>query len=110
MFLMMDCENQPLTAQLPEWLSTRWNRKATQYQLEHRRFPSFDYFVTFLSMEASITCNPITSYQALQHSESERLKVKNKTTAVFKNRTVGAKILTTNTNEKSIVTNRTQLI
>ncbi|XP_029682376.1 uncharacterized protein [Takifugu rubripes] len=97
-------ENQKLTAKLPDWLSTRWNRKATQYQLEHRRFPSFDYFVTFLSMEASIACNPITSYHALQQSESERLKVKNQTTVVFKNRTVGAKILTTNTSEKSIVT------
>lgn len=25
-------ENQKLTAKLPDWLSTRWNRKATQYQ------------------------------------------------------------------------------
>ena len=97
-------ENQKLTAKLPDWLSTRWNRKATQYQLEHRRFPSFDYFVTFLNMEASIACNPITSYHALQQSESDRPKVKNQTTGVFKNRTVGAKILTTNTSERSIVT------
>lgn len=97
-------ENQKLTAKLPDWLSTRWNRKATQYQLEHRKFPGFDYFVTFLSMEASIACNPITSYHALQQSEyTERPKV-NQTTAVFKNRTVDAKILTTNTSEKSTVT------
>ena len=97
-------ENQKLTAKLPDWLSTRWNRKATQYQLEHRRFPNFDYFVTFLNMEASIACNPITSYHALQQSESDRLKVKNQTTGVFKNKTAGAKILTTNASEKSIVT------
>lgn len=45
-------DSQKLTAKLPDWLNTRWNQKATQYQLEHRKFPSFDYFVTFLSMEA----------------------------------------------------------
>lgn len=97
-------ENQKLTAKLPDWLSSRWNRKATQYQLEHRRFPSFDYFVTFLSMEASIACNPITSYHALQQSDSDKSKVKTQTTGVYKNRTIGAKILTTNTSEKSIDT------
>lgn len=97
-------ENQKLTAKLPDWLSSRWNRKATQYQLEHRRFPSFDYFVTFLSMEASIACNPITSYHALQQSDSDKSKVKTQTTGVYKNRTIGAKILTTNTSEKSIAT------
>ncbi|KAL4004275.1 signal-regulatory protein delta [Sarotherodon galilaeus] len=47
-------ENQKLTAKLPDWLSSRWNRKATQYQLEHGRFPDFEYFVTFLTLEASI--------------------------------------------------------
>lgn len=33
-------ENQKLSAKLPDWLSTRWNRKATQYQLKHQMFPS----------------------------------------------------------------------
>lgn len=47
-------ENQKLTAKQPEQLSIRWNWKARLYQQEHRRFPSFNYFVTFLTMEASI--------------------------------------------------------
>lgn len=37
-------ENQKLTTKLLDWLSTRWNRKATKYQLEHRRFPNFFLF------------------------------------------------------------------
>ncbi|XP_045069949.1 uncharacterized protein LOC123484001 [Coregonus clupeaformis] len=91
-----DIENQKLAAKLPDWLSSRWNRRATQYQLEHRRFPSFNYFVTFLSMEASIACNPITSYNALRQSEPDKAKIKNQT--------VGAKIFTTNISERNIVT------
>ncbi|XP_056292769.1 uncharacterized protein LOC130207974 [Pseudoliparis swirei] len=94
-------ENQKLTAKLPDWLSTRWNRRATQYQLEHRRFPSFNYFVTFLSMEASIACNPITSYNALRQSEPDKAKIKNQTPLSYKNQTVGAKIFTTNTSERN---------
>lgn len=101
-FLNNGIENQKLTAKLTDWLSTRWNRKATQYQLEHRRSPSFDYFVTFLTMEASIACNPITSYHALQQSESDKAKVKNQTTVASKNKSVGAKIF--HTSERNIVT------
>lgn len=95
-------ENQRLTAKLPDWLSTRWNRKATQYQLEHRRFPSFSYFVTFLSMEASIACNPITSYHALRQSEPDKAKTKNQNIVTSKNQT--AKIFTTNTSERNVTT------
>ncbi|XP_067369271.1 uncharacterized protein [Channa argus] len=94
-------ENQKLAAKLPDWLSTRWNRKATEYQLEHGRFPRFSYFVTFLSLEASIACNPITSYQAL---ESERVKTKNKNTVPFKNQPIGTKIFTTNISERNVAT------
>lgn len=97
-------ENQRLTAKLPDWLSTRWNRKATQYQLEQRRFPSFSYFVRFLTMEASIACNPITSYHALRQSEHDKAKIKNQNVVPSKNQTVGAKIFTTNTSERNIVT------
>ena len=97
-------ENQKLTAKLPDWLSSGWNRKATQYQLEHGRFPSFSYFVTFLSMEASIACNPITSYHALRQSESDKARIKSQNIMTSKNQTVGAKIFTTNTSERKIVT------
>lgn len=96
-------ENQKLAAKLPDWLSSGWNRQATQYQLEHRRFPSFSYFVTFLSMEASIACNPITSFHALRQSESDKSKMRDHNISTSKNQTVGAKIFTTNTTERKIV-------
>lgn len=35
-------ENQKLSAKLPDWLCTRWNRKATEHQLEHEKFPSLN--------------------------------------------------------------------
>lgn len=97
-------ENQKLTAKLPDWLSSRWNRKATQYQLEHRRFPNFSYFVAFLSMEASIACNPITSFHALRQGESDKAKIRSQNVMTSKNQTVGAKIFTTNTIERKIDT------
>ena len=97
-------ENQKLTAKLPDWLSSRWNRSATRYQLEHERFPSFNYFVTFLTMEANIACNPITSYHAVQQGESDKARFKNQNIVPSKNRTVSAKIFTTNTREGHIVT------
>jgi len=97
-------ENQKLTAKLPDWLSSRWNRKATQYQLEHGRFPNFSYFVTFLSMEASIVCNPITSFHALRQSELDKAKSRSQNIMTSKNQTIGAKIFTTNTSERKIVT------
>ncbi|XP_062421503.1 uncharacterized protein LOC134132867 [Pungitius pungitius] len=97
-----DIENQRLTAKLPDWLSTRWNRRATQYQMEHRRFPSFNYFVTFLTMEANIACNPITSYHALQQSQPDKAKIKSQTIVATKAQS--ARIFTTNASERTIPT------
>lgn len=97
-------ENQKLTAKLPDWLSYGWNRQATQYQLEHGRFPNFSYFVTFLSIEVSIACNPITSFHALRQSESDKAKIRSENIMTSKNQTVAAKIFTTNTSERKIVT------
>ncbi|KAL6489210.1 hypothetical protein MHYP_G00029510 [Metynnis hypsauchen] len=68
-----EVENQRLASKLPDWLSNRWNQKATEYQLEHKQFPDFSYFVTFLSMEASIACNSITSCQALRQSDFDKM-------------------------------------
>lgn len=70
-----DCiENQRISAKLPDWLSSRWNRVATKFQDEYNTFPDFKYFVEFLNKEASIACNPITSLQAIKPVEQERFK------------------------------------
>ncbi|KAL3986557.1 KRAB domain-containing zinc finger protein [Sarotherodon galilaeus] len=95
-------ENQRLAAKLPDWLSNRWNRKATEYQLEHKRFPRFSYFVTFLSMEASIACNPITSYQAIRQSDFDQPKTKPQPSSIPKRQDT-VKIFTTNSTERSMV-------
>ena len=70
-------ENQFLITKLPDWLMNGWNRAATQYQLLYRNFPNFSYFVTFLNQEASIACNPVTSYNALQQCEQVKSRPKN---------------------------------
>ncbi|XP_060760080.1 uncharacterized protein LOC132870456 [Neoarius graeffei] len=92
-------ENQKLVLKLPEYLCQRWNRKATLYQLEYGRFPNFSYFVTFLSMEASIACNPVTSYHALWASEPEKSKTKSQGSVASRTQTFDAKSFSTNIND-----------
>ncbi|XP_070410207.1 uncharacterized protein [Nothobranchius furzeri] len=69
--ILNDCEeNQKLVHKLPDWLTSRWNRLATQSLNEKQEFPSFKEFASFLSTEAEIACNPITSLYALHLSDS----------------------------------------
>ena len=58
----------------------------------------------FLSMEASIACNPITSFHALRQSESEKARFKNQNVTASKNQMADAKIFTTNISERKIAT------
>lgn len=68
--MLNDCEeNQKLTQKLPDWAASRWNRKVTETLNSSQDFPSFQVFTAFLSMEADIVCNPITSFNALHSSE-----------------------------------------
>lgn len=92
-------ENQKLVVKLPECLSQRWNKRATLYQLEHGSFPIFSYFATFLFMEASIPCNPITLHQAMWAGEPEKSKTKNQGSATSKTQIVDAKSFNTNIND-----------
>ncbi|KAL7849158.1 hypothetical protein SRHO_G00207810 [Serrasalmus rhombeus] len=87
-------ENQKILAKLPDWLTSRWNRKVMEVEEESQTFPSFSQFVQFLTREAKIACNPITSLHALKPSEGEKSKV-------LKNRSPGAKALATSANEKA---------
>lgn len=68
--ILNDCEeNQKLTQKLPDWAASRWNRKVRETLNSSQDFPSFQVFTAFLSMEADIACNPITSFNALHTSE-----------------------------------------
>ncbi|KAI3351066.1 hypothetical protein L3Q82_005633 [Scortum barcoo] len=69
--ILNDCEeNQKLIHKLPDWAASRWNRQVTQSLNENQEFPSFKDFALFLSTEAEIACNPITSLHALRSSDS----------------------------------------
>lgn len=68
--ILNDCdENQKLVQKLPDWAASHWNRKVTEAFISSQDFPSFQSFAAFLSMEAEIACNPITSFYALRSSE-----------------------------------------
>ncbi|KAL7841403.1 hypothetical protein SRHO_G00250940 [Serrasalmus rhombeus] len=69
--ILNDCEeNQKLMQKLPEWLASRWNRQVTISLTEGKDFPCFEEFTKFMSIEAEIACNPVTSLFALHASES----------------------------------------
>lgn len=73
--ILNDCEeNQKLVHKLPDWAASRWNRQVTQSLNEQQEFPTFKDFVSFMSAEAEIACNPITSFHALRSSDSSTEK------------------------------------
>ncbi|KAG1929509.1 hypothetical protein F2P79_022940 [Pimephales promelas] len=96
-----DCvENQRISAKLPDWLISRWNRAVTKFQDEHKGFPDFKYFVEFLVKEARIACNPITSLQAIKPAEQERYKQTDQDHKFQRNRNSTAKTFITSSNEE----------
>lgn len=93
--VLNDCnENQKILAKLPDWLTSRWNREVLEIEESTNTFPSFSQFVKFLTKEAKIVCNPVTSLYALKSSEDERPKM-------LKNRSPVAKVLATNSCENN---------
>ncbi len=97
-------ENQRISAKLPEWLSSRWNRAVTKFQDEYKGFPDFKYFVEFLNKEARIACNPITSLQTIKPVEQERFRQPDQDHSKFKqNRKSSIKTFTTSSSEKTSV-------
>ncbi|KAE8291618.1 hypothetical protein D5F01_LYC08974 [Larimichthys crocea] len=92
--VLNDCsENQKLLSKLPDWLTARWNRKVVEFEEATKSFPSFSNFVEFVSGEAKIACNPMTSLHALKSGDCERAKPS-------KVRSVGAKVLASASEEK----------
>ncbi|KAL7857336.1 hypothetical protein SRHO_G00162350 [Serrasalmus rhombeus] len=92
--VLNDCsENQRILSKLPDWLTARWNRKVMEFEEETQDFPSFHTFVEFVSREAKIACNPMTSLHALKSGDAERAKPS-------KVRNVGAKVLASASEEK----------
>ncbi|KAL6459770.1 hypothetical protein MHYP_G00315290 [Metynnis hypsauchen] len=87
-------ENQKLLTKLPDWLVASWNRKVIEIEETCNEFPTFSQFVEFITKEAKIACNPVTSLHALKSSDGERVKT-------TKTRNVGAKVLLSNSEENA---------
>lgn len=69
--ILNDCkENQKLIQKLPDWAAARWNRHVTKTLMDGKEFPSFSDFAAFLSLEAEVACNPVTSIHALRSLEA----------------------------------------
>ncbi|XP_034061362.1 uncharacterized protein LOC117539329 [Gymnodraco acuticeps] len=97
--VLNDCnENKKMLAKLPDWLTSSWNRKVTEMEEQNHTFPTFSQFVKFLTREAKIACNPITSLHALKSRESKKGKI-------LTNRSPVSNVLTTETNETADATN-----
>ncbi|XP_061759356.1 uncharacterized protein arhgef25a isoform X5 [Nerophis ophidion] len=95
--ILNDChENQRMLSKLPDWLTERWNRKVVEIEDQCGSFPTFSHFVNFVEKEARIACNPVTSLSALKANDSEKEKAKTP-----KIRNVGARMLTSSTEEKT---------
>ena len=54
-------ENRKMLSKLPEWLAARWNRQVAQHKEKCAEFPAFKQFVEFVSKEAKIACDPVTT-------------------------------------------------
>ncbi|XP_062248605.1 uncharacterized protein LOC133957162 [Platichthys flesus] len=94
--VLNDCnESQKILLKLPDWLASSWNRKAMEYRQANAEYPPFKVLVNFLSKEADLACDPISSIQALKSVEGEKPKHP-------RSQTIQAKTLSTNTTESSI--------
>lgn len=73
--VLNDCEeNQRILAKLPFWVTSRWNRYVTEQLDKDKDYPSFDQFASFVSKEARIACNPVSSLYALKIVEEKPFK------------------------------------
>ena len=61
-------ENRKMLAKLPDWLITRWGRKASDWKENGKGFPPFKEFIQFMIRESNIACDPVVSIQALKGS------------------------------------------
>lgn len=65
-----DRENQKLLRKLPDWVVSRWGRLVAKYKQETSKLPLFEKFADFVSEEAKIACDSVTSLQSLHPLEN----------------------------------------
>ena len=59
-------ENHKLLKKLPDWIVNRWSRIASTSRKVDGTYPSFKQFAEFISEEATIACDPVTSLGSLR--------------------------------------------
>ncbi|XP_068089941.1 uncharacterized protein [Hyperolius riggenbachi] len=70
--VLNDCEeNQKMLLKLPDWVTSRWNRYVTDQLDQDKDYPSFKEFAAFVSKEAKIACNPVSSLHAIKPLEEK---------------------------------------
>lgn len=70
--VLNDCEeNQKMLVKLPVWITSRWNRYVTKQLDQAKEYPSFKEFASFITEEARIACNPVSSLYALKPTEEK---------------------------------------
>lgn len=91
-------ENRKLLQKLPDWIVNRWARIVRQTYKHSGVYPTFSAFASFISEEADIACDPITSLSSLRGDtgkENRRPK--------YASQTSGAKTLVTEVTEQQTV-------
>ncbi|XP_059380370.1 uncharacterized protein LOC132115947 isoform X1 [Carassius carassius] len=95
--ILNDCnETRKILSKLPDWLAASWNRKVIEIEEQTNQFPTFSQFVEFLTREAKIACNPVTSLQSLKQCEPN----KSDKPKLTKQKEIGVKTLMTTSQEK----------
>jgi len=54
-------QNKSMYEKLPEWMSSRWKRKVTQFRKANGAYPKFGLFVEFVKTESDIINDPVTA-------------------------------------------------
>lgn len=73
-----DRENRKMLKKMPDWLVTRWGRIVADFKEKSCKFPPFTQFVKFVTKEAKIACDPITSLQSLKSKDQPDTASENK--------------------------------
>ena len=69
-------QNRKLLTKLPDHIVLRWNRIVTEQLDANMPYPSFNQFASFITNEAKVACNPVSSLYALHRNDKSMTKEK----------------------------------
>lgn len=81
-------KKKKLVQKLHDWAVSQWNGEVTQVMKDKQEFPSFQEFVSYMIMEAEVTCNPITSFHGLCSKSNTTRKKRKPNSVSFHTQTV----------------------